>query len=61
MTIGNKVTSIGDSAFAGCSSLTTVNYKGTQEEWNQKIINGIGYGNDCLTSAEPINYDYTGE
>ncbi len=59
VTIGNDVTSIGGSAFGGCIKLKTVNYKGTEEEWNQKIINGIGDGNDCLTGAETINYNYT--
>ena len=58
--IPDSVTSIGGSAFSGCSSLTTVNYKGTQEEWNQKIISGIGSGNEALTNAT-INYGYTGE
>ena len=61
MTIPNSVTTIGDCAFYNCSSLTTVNYKGTKEEWSQKIISGISGGNEALTNATTINYGYTGE
>jgi hypothetical protein len=57
VTIGNSVTSIGGSAFYGCNNLTTVNYKGTQEQWGQI---SIGSDNDYLTDAT-INYNYTDE
>ena len=57
LVIPDSVTSIGYEAFRGCSSLTTVNYKGTQEQWGQI---SIGYDNEELTSAT-INYNYTGE
>ena len=57
VTIPAGVTTIGMNAFKNCSSLTTVNYKGTQEEWNQKIINGIGRGNDYLKNAETKNFN----
>ena len=51
------MTSIDYAAFYGCSSLTTVNYKGTQEQWGQI---SIGSDNGYLKSAT-INYNYTGE
>ena len=56
VTIPSSVTSIGDLAFYGCTNLKTVNYKGTQEEWN-KIT--IGTSNESLTNAT-INYNYKG-
>ncbi len=31
---GKPVTSIGDYAFAACSELTSINYKGTKEQWD---------------------------
>ena len=57
ITIPDNVTSIGNSAFSGCSSLTTVNYMGTEEQWNEITI---GYDNTELTDAT-INYNYKGE
>ena len=33
VTIGNSVTSIGDSAFRGCSGLTSIEFKGTKAQW----------------------------
>ena len=54
VTIGNSVTSIGNYAFWYCEKLTTVNYKGTQEQWSQISI-GVN-GNDALTN---VNYNYT--
>ena len=56
ITIPNSVTNIGNNAFLYCYYLKTVNYKGTQEEWN-KIT--IGTGNERLTNAT-INYNYKG-
>ncbi|MBQ2294612.1 MAG: leucine-rich repeat protein, partial [Spirochaetales bacterium] len=37
------MTSIGEQAFYGCDNLTTVNYKGTEEQLNE--ITGINFGN----------------
>ena len=34
ITIGESVTSIGGYAFAGCETLTSITYEGTQEQWN---------------------------
>ena len=34
ITIPSSVTSIGESAFYRCSSLKTINYTGTEEQWN---------------------------
>ena len=56
--IPDSVTSIEWVAFFYCSSLTTVNYRGTQEQW--KTIGIDGYGNEDLTNAT-INYNYTGK
>ena len=49
ITIPNSVTSIGDFAFYKCGSLKEVNYKGTQEQWNNIEI---GKYNSCLTNAK---------
>ncbi len=45
ITIPNSVTNIGRWAFQGCENLITVNYNGTQDEWEN--IN-IGIGNQPL-------------
>ena len=55
--IPSSVTSIGDMAFYDCNSLRTVNYAGTQEQWNAITI---GSGNTKLTGAS-INYNYVPE
>ena len=34
ITISEGVTSIDDSAFSYCTSLKTINYTGTEEQWN---------------------------
>ena len=40
-----------------CEKLTTINYTGTKEEWQQIDIED---GNEALTNAT-INYNYRGE
>ncbi|MBE7058003.1 MAG: hypothetical protein E7387_02740 [Ruminococcaceae bacterium] len=55
ITIPDSVTSIGYSALRGCSSLKTVNYTGTEAEWNNIAIEA--YGNDCLLNTT-IHFNY---
>jgi hypothetical protein len=55
--ITDSVTSIGYSAFNGCSALKDVYYTGTEEEWGQI---SIGSDNYDLTSAT-IHYNYVPE
>lgn len=57
ITIPTSVTNIEHVAFLTFSGLITVNYTGTEEQWNQ--INIVG-NNDNLINAT-INYNYTGE
>ena len=54
--IPDSVTSIGDSAFKGCTGLTDVYYSGTEREW---ALIAIDLGNQCLTNAT-IHYNYKG-
>ena len=56
ITIPDRVTSIGRSAFSGCTGLKTVFYKGTAEQWS-KI--SIIYDNNYLTSAMRYYYSAT--
>lgn len=55
ITLPASLTSIGASAFAGCASLKTVYYKGTQVQWAQIKIDD--YCNDKLTGAKIICSD----
>jgi hypothetical protein len=55
ITIPDSVTFISESAFNDCNNLTIVNYKGTQEQWEQICIKT---GNDNLMNAT-INYEYS--
>ncbi|MEE1291319.1 MAG: leucine-rich repeat protein, partial [Spirochaetota bacterium] len=52
----DSLTFISKDAFGECDKLTTVNYKGTQEQWEQ--INIEDYDNSSLKNAI-INYEYT--
>ncbi len=59
VTIPASVISIGQVAFNYLDELTTVNYRGTKEQWNAIKF---GYYNDSLTaSTTTVNYNYTGE
>ena len=58
VTIGEGVTIINGAAFYDCSSLWHVQYKGTQEQWNQIYISS--YRNYDLTGATR-HYNCTGE
>ena len=51
ITIPDSVTSIGGYAFYGCHKLSTVYYRGTEEEWKNIIIGDM---NDYLTTANII-------
>ena len=51
------VTSIGESAFGGCTNLSTVYYAGTKEQWEAATI---GTDNAPLSSANMV-YNYTGK
>ena len=42
VTIGTAIVEIGDNAFNGCTSLTTVYYEGTKAQWNS-VIKGTGW------------------
>lgn len=53
ITIPSSETSIGKYSFSGCSSLTTVFYNGTKNDWNK--IN-IYTGNDSLISSTIYYY-----
>jgi len=55
--IGDSVTSIGDGAFFGCSTLKDVYYTGSEEEWEEI---SIGSNYNKLTNAT-IHYNYVPE
>lgn len=52
ITIPDSVTTIISWAFSGCNSLQTVNYQGTESQWNSI---SMGSGNEALKNAT-INY-----
>ena len=55
ITIPEEVTTIGDNAFAGCTSLTTVYYGGESEtDWSSI---SIGTNNTYLTNAQKYYYE----
>lgn len=57
--IPEGVTSIGGWAFQGCSNLATINFTGTEAQWNA-ITKGSGW-NDYVPSTCVINYNYKSE
>ncbi len=58
ITIPESVTSIGREAFYNCSSLKTINYTGTEEQWNA-ISKGTDWKYGC-PSDMVINCNYQG-
>ncbi len=57
ITIPSGVTSIGSPAFFNCKSLITINYTGSQEEWN-KITKGGNWDYNCPTDMKIVcNYN----
>lgn len=54
ITLPSSLRSIGVRSFEPCDNLTTVNYTGSEDEWNEIIINEY---NEPLTSATKI-YNY---
>jgi hypothetical protein len=58
ITIPESVTSIGNLAFYGCSNLRTINYEGTEEQWNN-ITKSTDWNDGCPSSMV-FNYNYQG-
>ena len=58
ITISEGVTSIDDSAFSYCTSLKTINYTGTEEQWNA-ISKDSNWVSNC-PSDMVITYNYQG-
>ncbi len=54
--IPESVTSIGSYAFEDCSGLKTINYTGTEEQWNA-INKGFNWNTKC-PSDMTINFNY---
>ena len=56
ITIPSSVTSIGNWAFINCTGLLTINYRGTESNWNA-ISKGTNWDNNT-PSNKVINYNY---
>ena len=49
--IPNTIKSICKEAFMYCPSLTTIYYNGTKAQWDEKVKDNIGEGNDVVTEC----------
>ena len=56
ITIPDSVKHIGEHSFADCYKLTSINYRGTEEQWN-----AISKGQYWKPPYSPITYNYTGK
>lgn len=62
VTIPVSVTFIGERAFYNCENLTTINYRGTEEQW-KNITKGVDwfYYSNYTTGSVSLNCNYTGD
>ena len=60
VTIPDCVKEIEYYAFLCCDALTTVNYRGTEEQWEAIVIDNTDSGNQKLIDANKV-YNYTEE
>ncbi|MDE7290548.1 MAG: leucine-rich repeat domain-containing protein [Treponemataceae bacterium] len=51
-TILVSVKSIGDNAFSSCRSLATVNYEGTEAQWNEISMSYTGLRGKTITGSD---------
>ena len=58
ITLGESLVSIGGDAFFCCYSLTSIKYRGTEEQWNA-ISKESGW--NSITGSYTITYNYVGE
>ena len=56
ITFCKTLTGINSGCFEGCNNITTINYEGTEEEW-QALLPNIGSNNGSLLTAT-VNYNY---
>ena len=57
VTLPETVIAIEENAFIGCTNLRTINFSGSQEQWNQI---SVADGNDILDSAN-VQYGRRGD
>ena len=55
--IPNSMTLLDDNSLYGCTSLKSINYQGTEEEWNA-LTKGDSWDSDC--GEYTVNYNYKG-
>lgn len=58
VTISDNLTEIGKYAFNNCNKLETINYTGSEEQWNS-ISKGNGWNLGCPSTMQ-IVYNYMG-